>query len=251
MSETFKERMKRIRIRAGFKSQKEAADAIGCSRGNVGMWEAPSSPLQSVGHEWLFQVARAYKVKPEWINNLSDVNDGYPRELSARKKIKINASEIHGVEGSSGTNPEREVMIPVHDIEMSCGHGTVIPEFIETKYSLPFQIDWLNKWDAKPENIRIFKIRGASMEPVLYDGDKVVIHTSRKRIINDCVYSLIYGDEGRVKRLFKTVDGRLRVVSDNQDKDRYPDEYLSQEDFDKIFIVGQIIGKMGSGGLGF
>lgn len=250
MNETFKDRMKRIRLRAGFKSQKLAADAIGCDRGNVGMWEAPSSPLQSVGHEWLFHVARVYQVRPEWINNLSDDNDGFPWNSLAEKKVKVHAYEIRGVDGENGVNHQSEVMIPVHDIEMSCGNGTVIPEFVETKYQLPFQMYWLNRWDAKPEDIRIFKIRGASMEPILYDGDKVVIHTKRKRIINDCVYSLIYGQEGRVKRLFTKVDGTLRIVSDNPDKDRYPDEYVGRGELDKICIIGQVIEKMGSGGLG-
>ena len=37
MNETIKERMKRIRLRAGYKSQSEAANAIGCDRGNVGI----------------------------------------------------------------------------------------------------------------------------------------------------------------------------------------------------------------------
>lgn len=75
--ESFKARMKRIRLRAGFKSQGDAALAIGCERGTVGMWEAPSSNVSSVG-EWLFDVARAYKVRPEWINNLDSSDDGYP-----------------------------------------------------------------------------------------------------------------------------------------------------------------------------
>ncbi len=76
--ETFKQRMKRIRVRAGLKSQGAAASAIGCERGTVGMWEAPSSNVQAVSAEWLFAVARAYKVRPEWINNLRSGADGYP-----------------------------------------------------------------------------------------------------------------------------------------------------------------------------
>lgn len=81
--ETFKDRMKRIRLRAGFKSQDQARKAIGCERGTVSMWEAPSSTVKSVGGEWLFKVARAYKVRPEWINNLKSANDGFPWEPEA------------------------------------------------------------------------------------------------------------------------------------------------------------------------
>lgn len=83
MAETFKQRMKRIRIRAGFPTQESARIAIGCERGTVGMWEAPSSPVNSVG-EWLLQAARAYKVRPEWINDLASTDDGYPYEAQPK-----------------------------------------------------------------------------------------------------------------------------------------------------------------------
>ena len=78
--EPFKARMKRIRQRAGFNSQGDAAAAIGCPRGTVGMWEAPSSSVEAVSSDLLFSVARAYKVRPEWINDLASSDDGYPQE---------------------------------------------------------------------------------------------------------------------------------------------------------------------------
>jgi hypothetical protein len=74
--ETFKERMVRLRKRAGFKSQQEAAEAIRCKRGTVGMWEAPSSAVESVG-EYLLATARAYKVRPEYLKTGTG-DDGYP-----------------------------------------------------------------------------------------------------------------------------------------------------------------------------
>lgn len=80
MKEGFKDRMKRIRLRAGFKSQADAAEAIGCDRGTVGMWEAPSSPVQSLSSDWLFQVAQAYKVRANWINQLDSKDDGFPTD---------------------------------------------------------------------------------------------------------------------------------------------------------------------------
>lgn len=76
--ETFKQRMKRIRVRAGYRSQGEAADAIGCERGTVSMWEAPSSNVKKVSSDLLFDTARAYKVRPDWINDLRSNDDGYP-----------------------------------------------------------------------------------------------------------------------------------------------------------------------------
>lgn len=75
--ESFKSRMKRIRLRAGYASQDEAAQAIGCKRGTVSMWEAPSSEVSAVGGEYLLATAKAYKVRPEWINDLQSTDDGY------------------------------------------------------------------------------------------------------------------------------------------------------------------------------
>jgi transcriptional regulator with XRE-family HTH domain len=77
MKETFKERMRRLRLRAGLDSQKAAAKAIGCERGTVGMWEAPSSAVDSVGSEYLLAVAAAYRVRPGYINT-GEGSDEFP-----------------------------------------------------------------------------------------------------------------------------------------------------------------------------
>lgn len=251
MNEDFKARMKRIRLRAGFKSQKAAADAIGCDRGNVGMWEAPSSTVQSISQEWIFEVARAYQVRPEWMNDLGSDDDGYPWEPTEGRRVKVHAYGIRAVDGEDGIDPNQEVMIPVHDILVSGGPGVIIPEYVETKYRLPYQVDWLNRWGAKPEDILIAKVNGSSMEPILWHGDKAVIHRRRRQIKDGQVYSLIYGNDAKVKRLYLLADGSLRINSANTDKDQYPDEIIQPSDFDSIFVIGQVIDKMGSGGLGF
>lgn len=77
MSETFKERMLRMRLRADLSSQQAAAKAIGCTRGTVGMWEAPSSAVDAVGSQYLLGVASAYKVRPGYINS-GEGDDGFP-----------------------------------------------------------------------------------------------------------------------------------------------------------------------------
>lgn len=163
--------------------------------------------------------------------------------------VKVHAYGIRGIDGEDGLDEDREVMLPVYDIEVSGGPGVVVPDFVETRYRLSYQMDWLNRWDAKPKDILIARVIGASMEPTLYDGDKAVIHQGRKDIRNDRVYSLIYGGEARVKRVFRLADGTLRIVSDNRDKDRYPDEFVSSDDMGGVYIIGQVIEKMGSGGL--
>ena len=166
--------------------------------------------------------------------------------------MKVHAYEIRGVDGEDGIDPATDVMIPVYDIVVSAGNGVIVPEFVETKYRLPYQMDWLNKWDAKPEDILIAKIGGRSMEPILWHDDKAVVHRRRREVRKDgLTYLLIYGDEARVKRLYRLADGSLRINSANPDKDQYPDEIVPPDEMDSIYIIGQVIDKMGSGGLGF
>lgn len=87
MTETFKERMKRMRLRAGLKSQQKAADAIGCERGTVGMWEAPSSAVDSVSGEYLMRVASAYRVRAEYINS-GEGDDSFPWSSEAASESR-------------------------------------------------------------------------------------------------------------------------------------------------------------------
>ncbi|WP_460821529.1 LexA family transcriptional regulator [Lysobacter olei] len=238
-------RTKKARIRAGFTKEKDAAAAIGCSRPLVIRWEAGEA--HSIGGKYLMEAARVYRVRPEWLALTSD-DDGYPWEPDG-ERVKVHAYEVRGVDGEDGVDAEREVMIAVSDIEVSGGPGVIVPEYVETKYRLPFQIEWLRQFGAKPEQVRIARVRGSSMEPTLWDGDKAVIHTGQRRIRNDRVFALIYGGEARVKRISMMADGRLRIVSDNPDKTRYPDEYVQPEDMAQVYIIGQVIDRSGGGGL--
>jgi len=56
------------------------------------------------------------------------------------------------------------------------------------------------------------------------------------------VYALRYGDELRIKRLFRVYDGGLRIVSDNP---TFPDEQISREAMQHIAVIGKLIWRAG------
>jgi phage repressor protein C with HTH and peptisase S24 domain len=242
---SLRDRTRYARNRADL-TQLEAAAAIGCARATIANWE--SDQTTGISGEYLLPAAKVYRVRPEWLSMETD-DDGWPWGPK-NQRVRVHAYEIRGVDGEDGTDPATDNMVMVYDIEVSGGPGVIIPEFVETKYRLPFQIEWLRKWDAKPEDIRVALVRGDSMEPNLFDGDKVVFHMRRKRVINNATFVLVYGGEGRVKRLFTRPDGSLRIVSNNPDKSRYPDEIVQPDDMDQVLILGQVIDRSGAGGLG-
>lgn len=164
----------------------------------------------------------------------------------------IPAYEVRASEGQDDLDPESEVSIAEVDIAVSGGPGAWLPEYAETRYRMVYQRSWFEQVGAKPEHVRTMKVIGDSMEPLLYPGDRIVVNFADTRIVNRGVYVFAAGSvdpDIRVKRLFWTVDGRLRIVSDNPDKTLYPDEFLAQGELEHIHILGRVIDKSGRGGL--
>lgn len=172
---------------------------------------------------------------------LEESGDGTPRRITAYAIKEMSSEDDY--------DPAEGVMIPVSDMEVSGGSGRVVPEFTDSKYRLHFTRKWLKEKGSNERDVRVSKVRGESMQPILWDGDNVVLDVSRKAIKNERVFAIAYGGEARVKRLHLLADGRLRIASDNPDKLRFPDEFLAGDDLNRLTIIGQVIHKMGDGGL--
>lgn len=116
----------------------------------------------------------------------------------------------------------------------------------------PYPADWFTQQNAAPVNVRVLSISGAAMTPTLFEGDQIAVNLADTRIHDGRVHLLISGGgepELMVRRLFKTPDGKVRVVCDNPDASRYPDDLLDAEDLEKVVIVGRVIDRRGAGGL--
>jgi phage repressor protein C with HTH and peptisase S24 domain len=177
---------------------------------------------------------------------------GLPRgsfdQVSAAPVSRFPAYAIRAVDGVDGVLDDKEVMVAVVDVELSAGSGSAV-EFIETKYRLPYQMEWLRKVGVKdPDHVRLMAVRGDSMERTLFSGDKVLIHLQDTRIKSDAVYAILLDGEAKIKRLFNSIVG-IRVVSDNPDKQRYPDELVAPDSLERLVVVGRAIHRQGSSGL--
>ena len=242
--ETFGERFKRIRVESGYTQRRLAAE-VGISGAAISQWESGETKADKVRAEYLDTAARVLHTTVRHLLK----GDGTEGHTKVSKSVRVDAFAIHGMVDDDDFNPETGVMIPVYEMDVSGGPGALVLEFAETKYKLHFTRKWLKDVNAKPEEIRVARVRGDSMQPTLWDNDKVVIHMGMTRIRNERLFALAYAGEARVKRLYLLADGRLRVVSDNPDKAKYPDEFIEGDDLNNILIIGQVIHKMGEGGL--
>jgi len=165
---------------------------------------------------------------------------------------RVAAYEVKAFEDREELDSEREVQVAEVDVVVSGGHGAPMPEFVETSYRMAYQLSWFRAVNAKPENVRVMKVHGDSMERTLFHGDRIAINTADNQISDGRVYVFMtpgpYPDI-KVKRLYRTTSGQLRIVSDNPDKTQYPDEFLDAADAAGIVIIGRVIDRSGRGGL--
>ncbi|WP_447940118.1 LexA family transcriptional regulator [Pseudoxanthomonas mexicana] len=165
----------------------------------------------------------------------------------------VAAYKVKAIDGQEGMDPDREVMVAEVDVLVSAGPGHHQPEFVETRYRMSYQLSWFQQMGARPEQVRVMKVTGDSMERTLFHGDRVAVNLAdNKHIVDGRVYVFTTGGlepDVKIKRLFKTSDGRLRIVSDNPDKALYPDEILAADDAANVYVIGRVIDRSGRGGL--
>ena len=107
------------------------------------------------------------------------------------------------------------VEISLLDNKLGAGGGAIMEDYDLVNCKLAYRRDWLMKRGLIAEKLGILPVKGSSMIPYLFDGNKAVIDTADKRIVDGEHYAIRVGDEAKVKRLFKQPDGKIRVESYN------------------------------------
>lgn len=124
------------------------------------------------------------------------------------------------------------------DIKASAGNGYCNSEISDVEIiSLPKAI--VNK-RVNTGKIDAIRVHGDSMTPTIKDNDIIFIATNMVEVYDNKIYVIRYGDEIRVKRIFKRRGEKILLRSDNQ---AFPDEEISNYD-EEVAILGQVIYNM-------
>ena len=83
-------------------------------------------------------------------------------------------------------------------------------------------------------------VQGTSMEPNIADGATIDIDTGDQTIKSGKIYAFRQNEMLRVKLLYHTPQGGLRIVSYN--KEEYPEETVSPEAMEDIHVIGRVFG---------
>lgn len=104
--------------------------------------------------------------------------------------------------------------------------------------SLLFRPKSLAKKGVRQDKAHAFYVSGDSMAPRLRDGDVILFDTADLTIRDGKMFVIRWGDDTLVKRLYRELDGGVRVVSDNPDP-AYRDRLVRPDD-EGFEIIGRV-----------
>lgn len=228
-SMTFGERVRFLRLEKGW-SQKDLADRAEMSQNSIAKIESGGETAKVV------ELSKALDVSPAHLKLGEGARISYAASLRPIA-VWTNEDELP---------PEDYVFIPVLEVKLSAGNGNLIWHVDERGQRQAYTQKWADKVGIDPACAATMVVSGSSMEPRYQDGDSVVVdYCQRDTIIDGKVYAIILNNEAFIKRLFKEMDGGVRVVSDNQDKSRYPDRVVAPEYMEKLNIIGRVVALAG------
>lgn len=202
-------------------------------------WKGPDGKTvtrRGPGNAMLQRKKRESRQQQE--QQLGSINDSQHQNLDS----ELYSHEVVGWESEGDLPQDQFVFIPRLEVELSAGNGNMVWEVTEKGEPQAFRLEWLQKKGLRSKDLRCLYAHGDSMEPYIQDGDAILVDLSDIDIVDNQVYAIRYGDDLRVKRLFKRFDRSIRVVSDNP---AHPEEIISGEDLHNIQILGKVVWRGG------
>ena len=122
------------------------------------------------------------------------------------------------------------------------GAGATLETSEEVLGFYAFRADWFRQEHINEKQSVLMDVRGDSMEPLLKNGDTMLVDQSDTEIMDGRIYVVTLGDELRVKRCQKALRGYV-LRSENP---RYADIPVVDQDLEMFRVHGRVrwTGKM-------
>lgn len=145
--------------------------------------------------------------------------------------------EFSSAPAAPQADDDKYAYVPLYDARCSAGNGAwnegakIWTHLAFTRYSL--QRKGLN-----PANLSAIQVNGDSMEPLLDDGDTVLIDHTRCSLEGEGIYVIHLDDHLYAKRLQRQFDGALHIISENK---AYRDMVVPKEQLNELQIIGRVV----------
>jgi phage repressor protein C with HTH and peptisase S24 domain len=193
----------------GISSQSDLARELGINRSGI----THARNKNQIPEKWVVKLYRRFGLNPGWID-------------SGTGKVFLHADRA---------DDDGFRHVPKVAARLSAGTGSFEVDAAVSEY-LAFPAAWLAEKGSYRSMVAM-EVFGHSMEPVIQEGDTVLIDQSRTQILAGAIYAVGVDDTILVKRLEKHPD-KLVLCSDNTD---FAPIYLLKDDCEKVRILGKVI----------
>lgn len=161
--------------------------------------------------------------------------DGFLRPDEAEK-----ITNFYRNKNRLGKEEEETIMLDYYpSVLRDCMNGFFTLSEIKEKISVPRKAFFSNYSRNKKYSVLI--AQGNTMEPLIFDGDNVIVeHYEGGQIVDNRPYLFCYNDKYFIKRLTDNVN-QLVIMPENR---LYDIIKLTKEEADDIKIIGQVVGLM-------
>lgn len=185
------------------------------------------------------KLAKLLKRTPEWV--MFGIEEG---AADHQADASLAPRQIAEYEALDQLGDSDFVLIKSMDVKLSAGRGKTAWH-VEDSTPLPFVGAFIRSLGSAPRNLRAVRVDGDSMEPLLFDGDLVLIDTSDTRVRDGGVFAIRTDGDLKVKRLFQVPGGGLIISSDN--KAKYRDLTMEPGRTADVEVLGRVKYRSGTG----
>lgn len=170
------------------------------------------------------------------------IKRGSPKNLPERERSIL--ARYYGVdprllgapEAAGGGKRDALKLVPKLAVGASAGAGA-LAEGEALAGKVGFDEAWLRKLGVEPANVSLIRVDGDSMQPVLNDGDDIMVDKgAAHRALRDGIHVIRIDGTLMVKRLARAPGGRLSVLSDNPAYPSWPDR-----DPAEVQVIGRVV----------
>ena len=179
----------------------------------------------------------------KWLGGLASPSNDNVLKISGILDISP-AWLLFGLDGQEGYFIE----IPETRVEFSAGNGAVYHTVDDDSGSkASYRMEWFTRERMNPNHCIRVKVKGDSMEPLLFNGDVVLINLDETEITDGCVYAVRWENSLYIKRLAMLPSVGIKFMSENP---IYDTIVISSDEVDEqVQILGRVRDKSGRGGL--
>lgn len=216
----FDKTLERLKAAVGAASETQLARALDIKQPSI----ATARQRGTVPPSWILKIAKNYGESADWL--------AFGREGGSPASV----SEVFATDSGRAMDI---IWVPKVRARLSAGHGSLeAASDVEGYYA--FRRDWLIR-KGDPNEMRLMKVTGDSMEPDLKDGDSVLIDQSQTDILPGLMYATALDDEVLVKYIDKAPGCHLLRSANERYKDITIDPAQVESGLYYFRVVGRVI----------